>query len=92
MKQFPRLIVEVLSKSTEIVDRNEKWRNYQQIPSLDTYILLSQIEPRAEVFSRQNDGAWLCTAQNGGNLRLSCLELDVPLESLYAGLPNNELE
>jgi Uma2 family endonuclease len=92
VKQFPRLIVEVLSPSTEIFDRTEKWRNYQQISTLETYILLSQSEPRAEVYARQKDGAWLYTEATTGNLRLACLSLDVPLEALYDGLPQADLE
>lgn len=88
VKRSPRLIVEVLSRSTEIFDRTEKWRNYQLIPSLETYILLSQLEPRAEVYTRQTDGAWRYTMLTSGALHLPCLELEVNLESLYADLPS----
>jgi Uma2 family endonuclease len=92
VKQLPRLIVEVLSSSTEIFDRSEKWRSYQQIPTLETYALLSQLEPRVEVFSRQPDGAWLYTTLTSGNFYLPCLKLNVPLEALYEGLPLSDLE
>src|SRR5215468_3549708 len=33
----PRVIVEVLSRSTERYDRGEKWEAYQRIPSLTDY-------------------------------------------------------
>jgi len=37
----PSVIVEVLSDSTEGYDRGEKFRQYQQIPSLKEYILVA---------------------------------------------------
>jgi Uma2 family endonuclease len=55
----PTLIIEVLSASTEIHDRNTKFRHYQQIPSLQEYVLVSQEGPRIERFLRQKDGTWL---------------------------------
>src|ERR1043165_6355840 len=42
----PTLLVEVLSPSTEDVDRISKRRDYQRIPSLQEYVLVSQDEPR----------------------------------------------
>jgi Uma2 family endonuclease len=41
----PALLVEVLSPSTEDVDRGSKWRDYQRIPSRREYVLVNQ-EPR----------------------------------------------
>ena len=37
--RFPRLILGVLSKSTERVDRNEKFLRYITIPALEEYAL-----------------------------------------------------
>jgi Uma2 family endonuclease len=47
----PTLLVEVLSPSTEEVDRGSKWRNYQLIPSLQEYVLVSQ-DSRIEIYCR----------------------------------------
>jgi Uma2 family endonuclease len=47
----PTLLVEVLSPSTEEVDRGSKWRNYQLIPSLQEYVLVSQ-DSRIEIYRR----------------------------------------
>src|SRR5262249_18436589 len=44
----PTLIVEVLSPSTEAADRGPKWVDYQLVPSLKEYVLVSQFEPRVE--------------------------------------------
>jgi len=56
----PRLIIEVLSPSTASVDRREKRLAYQQLDSLQDYVLVSQHEARVEVFSREESG-WMHT-------------------------------
>jgi Uma2 family endonuclease len=54
----PVLIVEILSKSTEEYDRNDKRAHYRRIPSLRDYILVSQNEQRIEHYRRSDDGSW----------------------------------
>ncbi|MYC77005.1 Uma2 family endonuclease [Candidatus Poribacteria bacterium] len=49
----PTLIVEVLSPSTEVYDRGEKFEHYQQIASLKDYILISQDKVHVEHYCRQ---------------------------------------
>ena len=39
-KQFPSLIIEVLSDSTEAFDRGDKFADYQSLPSLQEYVLI----------------------------------------------------
>lgn len=41
----PKVVVEVLSPSTEAYDRTEKLQHYQQVPSLDAIVL---VEPRGD--------------------------------------------
>jgi Uma2 family endonuclease len=43
-----RVIVEVLSPSTEAYDRGEKFDRYRQLDSLEEYVLISQATPRLE--------------------------------------------
>ncbi len=89
VKRHPIIIFEVLSASTEIFDRGEKWQNYQTIPSLEQYVLLSQSEPLAEVYSRQLDGSWRYQSFSGSAvIRFSSLAFDLQLSDLYADLPN----
>src|SRR5688572_15069071 len=38
----PKLVIEVLSPSTERIGRREKALNYQQLPSLEEYVLVAQ--------------------------------------------------
>src|SRR5258708_31938319 len=53
----PTLLVEVLSPSTEEVDRGSTRRDYQLIPSLQEYVLVSQ-ESRVEIYRRLTSGSW----------------------------------
>jgi Uma2 family endonuclease len=61
----PRLIIEVLSPSTERHDRGWKFKNYQLIPTFEEYVLVSPDEPRIERFLRQGDVGWLMTQVSG---------------------------
>lgn len=82
----PVLLVEVLSPSTEEVDRSDKWRDYQRIASLQEYVLVSQ-DPRIEIYRRQPSGNWEYLDVREGRVKLSTgplLDLDV----LYADLPH----
>ena len=50
----PILLVEVLSDSTEAYDRGPKFDFYKTLPSFREYVLVSQNEPKVEVFFLQN--------------------------------------
>jgi Uma2 family endonuclease len=84
----PRLIVEVLSPSTEQHDRGWKLRSYQLIPSLEEYVLVSQDEPRIERFLRQGEIGWLMTAVSGldQTVRFESVNCDLPLTEIYEGV------
>ena len=77
----PRLIVEVLSPATERQDRGEKFWQYQQIPSLQEYLLLSQDAPEATLFRRAT--GWQPEVYRDGAIRLESVGLDAPLDALY---------
>lgn len=57
-KRYPRLIIEVLSPSTEGIDRREKLRYDRTLKSLDEYVLVSVEERRIEIFRREPTGEW----------------------------------
>lgn len=84
----PRLIVEVLSPSTEGYDRGEKFDRYRELETLQEYVLISQSVPRIEIFFRQQSGNWLFTPVSGveNTARLNSLEIDLPLAEAYAGV------
>jgi len=56
----PIVVGEVLSPSTEASDRGEKFAHYQQLVSLQEYILVSQDKIRVEYYLRQGT-QWLLT-------------------------------
>ncbi|NCJ05918.1 Uma2 family endonuclease [Synechococcales cyanobacterium C] len=58
-KCFPKLIVEVLSDSTEALDRGDKFIDYQALESLEEYILISTRHQRVEGFRRNAAGLWV---------------------------------
>jgi len=66
----PTLLIEVLSHSTENRDRGFKFDRYREIDSVEEYALVSQFEPRVEVFRRQASNQWLFSAFAG--LESSC--------------------
>jgi Uma2 family endonuclease len=82
----PTLLVEVLSPSTEDVDRISKRRDYQLIPSLQEYVLVSQKEPRVEVYRRQSSGSWEYVDVREGIVKLATGPT-LDLAELYSGLP-----
>lgn len=54
----PALILEVLSKSTEALDRGDKFSYYKSIASFKEYLLVAQHRPHVSQFVRQENGVW----------------------------------
>ena len=55
----PILIVEVLSASTQEIDRREKLLFYQQMPSVQEYVVVEQQKMLVEIHRRQPEGRWI---------------------------------
>ena len=55
----PIVVIEILSTSTEANDRGRKFLDYQAIPSLREYVLVTQSPRRFEIYRRHDDGSWL---------------------------------
>jgi Uma2 family endonuclease len=58
-KKYPKLIVEVLSESTEAKDRGNKFADYRQLETLQEYVLVSQTKMLVECFRRNSDNLWV---------------------------------
>jgi Uma2 family endonuclease len=84
----PTVVFEVLSKSTERHDRTTKAAAYRQIPSLHAYVLVSQKEPRVEVYTREADGRWSCAMyrQLGDTVPLPAIGCELTLAEIYRNL------
>jgi len=83
--RHPVLIAEVLSASTAEYDRTEKFANYQQLPSLRHYLLVSQTAWVVEWFRRDEAGQWIYTLLSTPDsvLQIPDLGLVLPLRELY---------
>jgi Uma2 family endonuclease len=80
----PTLIVEVLSPSTEKHDREAKYAHYRRIPSLRTYVLVSQDDRLVEVFTRNTDDSWTLRDYREGKARLDGLDCTLSIDAIYA--------
>jgi Uma2 family endonuclease len=62
----PKVIVEILSESTEAFDRGGKFTRYQRYSTtLTDYILVSQDAPQIEHYHRENNGTWTYQIHEG---------------------------
>ena len=85
----PRVVVEVLSDSTEAYDRGGKFTLYRECETLEENVLIAQDRPAFETYHRQPDGTWSFAAWSGLDAvaRLRSLGVDLAMSALYAGLP-----
>jgi Uma2 family endonuclease len=82
--QSPSLIVEVLSQSTEFIDRTEKMKAYQECPSMQEYLIASTQRREIEAYRRGEGGEWyktIYTAQD--TIPLITIGLNVPMNTIY---------
>ena len=82
----PRLIIEVLSPSTEEFDRGEKFQRYQTWnPTMTDYVLVAQHQPLLEHFTRLATGEWRYTRENelSGSLHLASINCTLSLAEVY---------
>lgn len=89
--QEPVAVFEVLSRSTAWVDQGFKLRDYDATPSIRYYVLISQDELRAMIYTRSDDGrldirnAELVEGTEG-TIRLPSLGAALTLGTLHEGL------
>jgi Uma2 family endonuclease len=81
------VIIEVLSTSTERIDRIEKFDRYKNLRSLEHYVLVAQDKVEATVFSRARgwNGEIFSTLE--GQFLLSKIEARLSLRDIYRGVP-----
>ncbi len=81
----PVLLVEVLSPSTEGLDRGGKFANYIRIPSLQEYVLVAQDVPQIEIMRRRK--AWQPDFLfMGDTVELESVGLSIPVAAIYQTL------
>jgi Uma2 family endonuclease len=79
------VIIEVLSASTEAVDRGEKFVEYTKIAALREYFLISQNVAQVERWSRSGDGPWTPSVVTGlnGTMTIESIQCSLPLAEIY---------
>lgn len=82
--QYPCVIAEVLSPSTERFDRGKKFRSYRRLSSLKEYVLLSAEQKIVEVFRLNDKGLWeLQTYGEEDELQLTSINFSCAIALLY---------
>ena len=84
----PTVLFEILSPSTESVDRGEKFVMYQELRSLREYVLVSQNTPRVEWYVRRENNLWMPSVAIGleASVTLSAIPATLPLSEIYANV------
>ncbi len=82
--QEPRLIVEVLSESTERKDRGRKADDYRACPSLQEYVLVGTEYQRVEVYRRTAEGWGLFRFYGPSEvIELTSVSARLPVAAIY---------
>src|SRR5271157_789354 len=89
--QEPVAVFEVLSKSTGWIDQSLKLRAYDATPTIRTYVLISQDEQRAIVYTHDENGRLgiqSAVLLEGADASIEIPEfgLALPFSALYEGL------
>ena len=89
----PKVLIEVLSPSTEAYDRVEKFDDYRTMESLEEYVLVGQSRPSVQSLLRQPDGTWSFAWSEGleAVARIRSVGIDLPLTEVYAGVEFDEV-
>ena|SRR3569833_3866651 len=79
----PKLIVEVLSPSTQMIDRREKLQNYRLIDSVEEYVIVAQDEKRVIVYPRAERWKPRVYGTLDAAIELRSIDLTLPMIELY---------
>ncbi|HEX6142099.1 MAG TPA: Uma2 family endonuclease [Geminicoccaceae bacterium] len=90
----PVAVFEILSPTTELLDRSGKRRDYQRLPSLQHYVLIAQDTARVEIYTRREAGWGFQEIDDmAAAIPLDALGIDLPLAEIYDAVPlTNEEE
>ena len=81
----PLLIVEVLSKSTQIYDQRKKFKFYRTIPSFQEYILIDQYSIHVEQYYKTESNQWIFSEKDGEEsiLKFNKIPFEIVLGDIY---------
>lgn len=84
--KYPKLVIEVLSPTTEKNDRGDKFRAFQQCPTVQEYVLVSQERQEIEVFKRHNRLWVYGRYEQGEEVELTSINVTLPLKVAYQNI------
>jgi Uma2 family endonuclease len=84
---YPKLIIEVLSDSTEAFERGDKFADYKSIAELEEYVLVHQQQVLVERFLRRSDSLWIPYIYHPSDtVEFSSINFSCPISSLYENI------
>lgn len=84
MIRSPRLVVEVLSTSTEAHDRGKKFSYYRECPTIEEYVLINTQYPSVEVFQHEKNALWTFHAFGPDDeVKLASIAVHFPVAAVY---------
>ncbi len=87
--ESPRVVIEVLSPSTEARDRGVKFRAYQKCPTIQEIVLVDQFAPYVEIWQRDGEDAETWHYRHygpGETVELASVDVSIKMDEIYRGL------
>lgn len=81
----PKLVIEILSKSTQHIDRREKAMTYQRVEAIEEYVLIAQNQPRVIVHRRSEGWRPMLHSTLNTRVEFRSIGLHLPLAQIYEG-------
>ena len=86
-----RLIVEVLSPTTELTDRTWELKNYRSHPTIEEYVLVDSRSFKIEIYHKEQN-KWIYEAfENSDEITLSSLSVHFSLADAYIDVEFDEI-
>ncbi len=89
----PRVVVEVLSPSTEKFDRGSKLEAYKACPTIQEIMLINQFTQSVDVYRRseQDAASWSRISYGpDADIELKSVDVSVSMHEIYKGIDFNE--
>jgi Uma2 family endonuclease len=81
----PQLVVEILSNSTQHIDRREKAMTYQRVETIEEYALIAQSQPRVIIHRRSEGWRPMLYSSMDARVEFRSIGVHIPLMQLYEG-------
>ncbi len=84
----PRLIIEVLSKSTADYDQGDKFKYYRSLPDLQEYVLINQYDVEIQHYTKADGGFWIYRAYEtlAETVNLGSIAVEMTVADIYQGI------